>query len=129
MTRRIVTVEPDDHLSLVRGIFAATGFHHLLVVEGGKLVGVVSDRDLLKALSPYLGSAAETSHDAATLNRRAHQIMSRHPTVIDADASVSAVVEIFQRQPISCVPVVDPAHHPIGIVTWRDLLSHWEIRA
>jgi len=128
MTRRIVTVEPDDHLFLVRDIFAATGFHHLLVVEAGELVGVVSDGDLLKALSPYLGSAAETTHDAATLNRRVHQIMSRHPTVIDADASISAVVDIFQRQPISCVPVVDPAHHPIGIVTWRDLLRHWQIR-
>lgn len=128
MTRRIATVEPDDRLALVRDIFAATHFHHLLVVEADKLVGVVSDRDLLKALSPHLGTAAETPRDAASLNTRVHQIMSRHPVVICPDAAIDAVVDLFKHHTISCVPVVDEIGHPIGIFTWRDLLKHWQSR-
>ncbi len=61
MTARVVTVEMDDRLEVVKEIFDTMNFHHLLVVdEHKKLSGVVSDRDLLRALSPYVGSAAET---------------------------------------------------------------------
>ena len=56
MTRRVVSVEMDDRLDVVKKIFDTLKFHHLLVVDDrGKLKGVVSDRDLLKALSPYVG--------------------------------------------------------------------------
>lgn len=68
MTTRLVTVEMDDTLDTVREIFDNTGFHHLLVVERGEVVGVLSDRDLLRHLSPYVGTASETARDAATLH-------------------------------------------------------------
>jgi len=54
MTTRLVTVELDDPLEVVKRIFDSVKFHHLLVVDTGKkLCGVISDRDLLRALSPY----------------------------------------------------------------------------
>ena len=50
MTARVVTVEVDDTLEVVKRIFDAMKFHHLLVVDSGKtLCGVISDRDLLRA--------------------------------------------------------------------------------
>jgi hypothetical protein len=39
------------------------------------LCGVISDRDLLRALSPYVGTASENARDTATLRKRVHQIM------------------------------------------------------
>ncbi len=57
MTARVVTVEMDDRLEVVKEIFDTMRFHHLLVVdEHKKLSGVVSDRDLLRALSPYVAA-------------------------------------------------------------------------
>ena len=56
MSRRVVTVELDDTLETVKDIFDHVRFHHLLVVEHGKLFGLLSDRDLLKALSPNIGT-------------------------------------------------------------------------
>lgn len=53
MSRKVVTVAPDDSLEKVRALFAQFHFH-LLVVGERQLLGVVSDRDLLKALSPYV---------------------------------------------------------------------------
>ncbi|MHB8722881.1 MAG: CBS domain-containing protein [Steroidobacteraceae bacterium] len=66
------------------------------------MIGVVSDRDLLRALSPYVGGAAETNRDLATLIKRVHQIMTRRPLTLRPQ-SASA--------------------EPVGILSWRDLLK------
>ncbi len=123
MTARIVTVEMDDRLEVVKEIFDTKHFHHLLVIdEGKKLSGVLSDRDLLRALSPYVGSAAETSRDLATLNKRVHQIMTRHPLTLRPHSAVAEAVNLLLKNRISCIPIVDDDFRPVGIVSWRDLL-------
>jgi acetoin utilization protein AcuB len=124
MTTRVVSVEMDDRLDVVKKIFDTLKFHHLLVVDsGGKLKGVVSDRDLLKALSPYVGSVAENARDIATLNRRVHQIMSRNLITLHPRASISEAVKLFLEQRISCIPIIDEALKPKGILSWRDVLK------
>jgi acetoin utilization protein AcuB len=124
MTARVVTVEMDDRLEVVRQIFDSLNFHHLLVVdERRKLVGVVSDRDLLKALSPHVGTAAETARDLATLNKRVHQIMSRTLFTLHPHAAVNEAVQLFLGQRISCIPIVDDEFKPVGILSWRDVMK------
>jgi acetoin utilization protein AcuB len=124
MTARVVTVEMDDRLDVVKQIFDTLKFHHLLVVDDRKkLSGVVSDRDLLKALSPYVGSAAETARDIATLNKRVHQIMSRNPITLHPEAQVADAVQLLLNQRFSCIPVVDHENKPVGILSWRDVLK------
>lgn len=125
MNPRVVTVEPDDLLSTIKEIFENTQFHHLLVVEKDRLIGVISDRDLLKAISPNIGTAAELPRDTATLNKRVHQIMSREPISIEPQASLSDAVEQFKQHSISCLPVTDVLGTVKGIITWRDLLSEF----
>ena len=123
MTARIVTVEMDDRLEAVKEIFDTMGFHHLLVVdEHKKLSGVLSDRDLLRALSPYVGSATETARDLATLNKRVHQIMTRQPITLRQESGIAEAVELLLKNRISCLPIVDDDFKPVGIVSWRDLL-------
>jgi acetoin utilization protein AcuB len=124
MTARIVTVELDDRLETVKEIFDTVHFHHLLVVdEHKKLTGIVSDRDLLRALSPYVGSAAETARDVATLNKRVHQIMTRRPLTLNPQASIADAVNLLLAHRISCIPIVDDESKPVGILSWRDLLK------
>lgn len=126
MKNTIVSVELDDSLAVIKEIFDNTCFHHLLVVESGKLRGVVSDRDLLKALSPNIGTAAETPRDAATLNKKAHQIMTRKPVTLKSNAGVYDAIKIFNKHNISCIPVVDDENRPLGIISWRDILKALE---
>jgi acetoin utilization protein AcuB len=124
MTARVVTVEMDDRLDVVKQIFDTLNFHHLLVIdERKKLTGVVSDRDLLKALSPQLGSAAETTRDAATLNKRVHQIMSRKLLTLHPRAAVTDAVQLFLEHRISCIPIVNEEFKPVGILSWRDVMK------
>ena len=123
MSSEVVTVEMDDELSVVKEIFDNTHFHHLLVVHSEKLIGVLSDRDLLKALHPNIGSISETSKDAALLNKKVHQIMTRKPISLTADAKIYEAVELFNDNKISCIPVVDDENKPAGILTWRDIMQ------
>jgi acetoin utilization protein AcuB len=123
MSRGIVTVEMDDKLSVIKEIFDHLKFHHVLVVEFKKLVGVVSDRDLLKAISPNLGSRTETTKDVASLAKRAHQIMTRKPITLHPDATLADVVNLFTSHQVSCIPIVDNDYRPVGIVSWRDALK------
>src|ERR1700690_964071 len=95
MTTRVVTVEADDTLDVVKQIFDAMKFHHLLVVDTGKtLCGVISDRDLLRALSPYVGTASENARDTATLRKRVHQIMSHKPVTLPPEASAGGAINL-----------------------------------
>src|SRR5450755_2391297 len=124
MTARVVTVEMDDRLDVVKQIFDTLNFHHLLVIDDlKKLIGIVSDRDLLKALSPRLGHAAETSRDAATLNKHVHQIMSRKLVTLHPRAKVADAVQLFLEHRISCIPIVNEAFKPVGILSWRDVMK------
>ncbi|MFT4927527.1 MAG: acetoin utilization protein AcuB [Phenylobacterium sp.] len=123
MSTDVVTVEMDDPLWFVRDIFNRAAFHHLLVVGQDGLCGVISDRDLLKALSPTLDTAAETTKDRATLSKKAHQILTRKPVTLPPTASVYEAIDIFNEYPISCIPVVNRDNKPVGILSWRDILK------
>lgn len=122
MTKAVVTVEMDDKLSLVKEIFDNSKFHHLLVMEEGKLFGVVSDRDLLKSISPNIGTMVVTYKDMATLQKRVHQVMTRKPVTLMPHNTILEAAVLFNTHRISCIPIVNADFRPVGIVTWRDLI-------
>lgn len=123
MTKSVVTVELDDTVRTLKDIFDNVEFHHVLVISSGTLYGVISDRDLLKNLSPNIGTIAETYRDLASLNKKAHLIMTRKPVTLPLDASNSDAVAVFNNHRVSCIPVVDENHKPKGVLSWRDLLK------
>lgn len=122
MTTRIVSVGMDDSLRAVREIFEHVRFHHLLVIEHGRLMGVVSDTDFLEATSPNLGRAAETTRDLATLNKRVHQIMTRHPETIRRDATLADAIRRFDESGVSFLPVLNDDETVAGVLSWRDII-------
>ena len=122
MSTHVVTVGLDDTLREIKEIFDQGKIHHLLVEEKGQLYGVISDRDLWRAISPYLGTPFESSRDAATLNKRAHHIMTRKPISLHKEADIFEAISIFNKHSISCIPIVTGEGHIVGIITWRDIL-------
>ena len=122
MTTRVATVSMDDRLSVIKDIFEQAHFRHLLVLEEGELVGVISDRDLFRAISPYLDSEAEMNRDTETLNRRAHQIMSRQLITIASHLTVRDGVKLMLEKGVSCLPVLENCAL-VGIISWKDFLK------
>jgi acetoin utilization protein AcuB len=122
MTRDVVAVSMDDTLADAAERLAQGGFHHLLVSERGRIVGVLSDRDVLRHTSPFVGKLAERTQDAATLRTRVHHLMSRGVVSVAEETSVGDAVRILLDAKVSCLPVLDGDGRARGIVTWRDLL-------
>lgn len=122
MTKKVVTVEMDDTVALLREILHHVRFHHLPVIEDDELRGIISDRDILMVLSPFINTLSEQKRDLMTLEKRAHQIMTRKPITITKEASCEEATRLMLHEGISCLPVVSSGGRIEGIVTWRDLL-------
>lgn len=129
MSKKLVTVVFDDTLATIKNIFDEAKFHHVLVVEDGKLHGVVSDRDLLRAMSPFIGSTVESARDVNTLKKRVHQIMTRKPVTLRPEAGIADAIALFLAHQVSCIPIVDEQFRPVGIVSWRDILRSLSLAA
>ncbi len=127
MTANPVTVNMDTELLVIKDIFDHVYFHHLLVEnESDKTIaGVISDRDLLSALSPYIHTASETLRDIETLQKRAHQIMSRQIDTVKPTTDCNIAVQKMLDADISCLPVVGDDKVILGIVTWKDFLTNY----
>lgn len=125
MTRQLVDVHMDDTIEHARRLFEIHGFHHLLVSDGRKLVGVLSDRDLLRHISPFVGKMAERPQDLQTLQRRLHQAMSRDLVTVNDQATVEDAAHIMVCHKVNCLPVLNADGKTVGIVTWRDLVKAW----
>jgi acetoin utilization protein AcuB len=117
-----LTVDLDATLGQVRALIDDVHAHHLVVLDGEEVIGVLTQSDVLRALSPNLHTASETSRDLATLTKRVHQVMTHHPVVATADTPIAELVDAFRSRPIGCIPIVDPERRLLGLVTVRSLL-------
>jgi len=127
MTTDIVKLDIDGTLKDVRDTFNLVTFHHLLVVDNEKLVGVISDRDYFKSTSPKLGTPVETNKDTAALNIKVHKVMSRRLVTIKETDTIFDAVCAFYKTKKSCLPVVDEYFRPIGIISWKDIIDQLAI--
>lgn len=122
MSRGAVTIAPDDSLHVVSRLFEERRFHHLVVVDRGKAIGVISHRDLLKHISPFVGTMSEKSRDVWTLDKRVHQVMTRTIVWADPETSITDAALLMAANRISCLPILDAKGRPVGIVTTLDIL-------
>ena len=123
MTSNVITAGMDDTVGGIAKIFALHHIHHILVVEGTRIVGVVSDRDVLKATSPYANTVGEDNRALNTLKKKAHQVMTRHVvTICPTDTAIEAAVTMLENK-FNCLPVLSNAGAVVGIVTKTDLLK------
>jgi acetoin utilization protein AcuB len=121
MTRHVTTISMDATLGEVQQVFEAAAFHHLVVTENGVVVGVLSDRDLLENLSPFVGKLGEQTRDIARLNRKVHQVMSRHLRTVTPDTPLAQAGDMMIRDRIGCLPVVGDGGKVVGILSIRDV--------
>src|SRR5439155_22449179 len=94
-------------------LFSARQFRHILVTEGDRLAGVLSDRDLLRAFARK-GGTAEGS---------VASVMTRSPLTIPPDASIAEATRLMTKHRINCLAVVAPDGRLQGIITTTDLLQ------
>lgn len=113
MTARVATVRPDHELSIVADAFERHPFHHLPVVApGGKVLGIVSDRDLLREC---LAGRWDPKRQVAT-------IMTELVASIEPEAPLGEAALRLLRLGVNSLLVIEEGKLR-GIVTSRDLLK------
>jgi len=120
MTRNPKTVSPDDPLSVAAGILREHRFHHLPVVEGGRLVGILSDTDLRNA--SYAAIPSEGEKGGAAGDRPVREAMRTEVWSVTPDDSVEDALLILSREKFGALPVLS-GDRLVGIITRADLLN------
>lgn len=121
MTRHTEAASPEETVLDARDRFRFGGFRHLPVVDGGRLVGVVSDRDVLRAAGPSLGATEFDGDLGPGVDRTLREIMTPEPITADPTMSIEEAADTMLREGVSALPVLDEGRL-VGIVTTADVL-------
>ena len=122
MQEKLVTIGASDRLSTVEDIMALGRVRHIPVVHGGRLVGVVSERDLLRASLSTLAHRSDERRaflDAIDIAA----VMSAPPIVVAPGDTAEVAALVMADEKIGCLPVVDRGEL-VGLVTETDLLRY-----
>jgi CBS domain-containing protein len=124
MTRKPETVKPSDTMEDVRRIFEKRGFHHIPVLDQGKLVGLVSYTDYLQLIRSIFDNSQETRLNEKVLHATVvEDVMTKHVLCLSQDDTVENALLIFKANQFHSLPVVDARQHLVGIITTYDLMK------
>ncbi len=124
MQEKIVTISAGDSLSTVEDIMTLGRVRHIPVVHAGRLVGVVSERDLLRASLSALNAAAVDQRRAFLRAVEIARVMSKPPIVIHPDATAEEAALVLAEKKIGCLPVM-AGEKLVGLITETDLLRYF----
>ena len=122
MSTPLITIAPEARLWEARATMSSHGVHHLLIRDRGRIVGIVSDRDIAHRLSPAAARGVASRHEEEAMERRVMQVATFQMVTIAATAAVEEAAALIIERNVSALPVVDEAREVVGIITSRDLL-------
>lgn len=122
MSKDVFTVEPEDILVDAFELMRIHRIRHIPVVKDGKLVGILSDRDIRHALPMRVREGdAHPAYGETLLNTPVATVMTTNPITIDPNATIREAAEIICREKIGALPVMDQ-DKLVGIISSEDLL-------
>jgi acetoin utilization protein AcuB len=128
MKSKVFTVDQHDLIDRVFFLIHYEKVRHIPVVEKGKLIAIVSDRDLYKALGPKNNSnviepaSGKNSVEQHVVPQKVQHIMRRGVLTVNPDTYVSEAAAIMADNKVGALPVVDKDNHLVGIISATDIL-------
>ena len=120
MIRDVVTALPGTSLADGLALMHERRIRHLPVVDAGRLVGIVSDRDL-RGAAPPIGSLPEEQRLQFLRERRIAEIMKRDVVTVDPTTPIEEAARLMAARTIGALPVLE-GDALVGILTASDLL-------
>lgn len=122
MSKNPITITPDTTVTKAAAIMKAHKINRLPVLEGGKLVGLVSDGDISR-VSPSPATTLSQYEISSLLDTlMVKNIMSKRVIAINAEATIEEAAYLMERNNISGLPVVSDMGAVVGVITARDIL-------
>ncbi len=122
MRHPCATVEPCAPLTLAIRLASERGVRHLPVVDGGRLVGIVSDRDLKRAMLSIAITAGPAEFSAAPDRLLVHQVMTRAVMTTGSMVPLEDALQCMVATRVSALPVLDDGRL-VGLLTETDGLA------
>jgi CBS domain-containing protein len=116
MTRDVLTVAPEDTIGEAAQKMVDRGVGSALVSDFGRLIGILTERDLLRAV-------AGRTHSS---DARVRQWMTSEPVTADPGMTAEEAGRVMLEQGFRHLPVVEDGR-PVGVVSIRDV-AEWSIR-
>lgn len=113
MTAATLTDAPDDTLAEASSKMWQQQTGSLLIMEGSSLIGIVTERDVLKTVAE--------GHDPKSVSLR--DVMTPDPVTIGSDTTLNDAAKIMFEKWFRHLPVVDDRGSVLGIISLRDLLT------
>jgi CBS domain-containing protein len=124
MSKSPYTVKPSIKIFEIKTIFDHFDFHHLPVVENGKIIGIVSKLDCLNYYKKLSGtSTGKNFAYISDSNTRAQDIMSTDLTILQPKDTIGLAADIFLANKFHSIPVVE-GEKLEGILTNHDLIEY-----
>ncbi len=120
MSHPVVTIRPDERLDIARALMCACRCRHLVVVDGEKVVGVLSVGDVLGA-APSAAWPDERARGLALATITVGEVMSQPVVTATPAESLAEAGERMEQRRVGCLPIVGGGAL-VGILTRVDLL-------
>lgn len=123
MTKEVITVNVEDSMWDATKLMKKNDIRRLPVIKKGKLVGIITDRDLKRA-SASDANTLEVHEVLYLLSEiKVKDIMTKDPITVPFDYTAEETAEVLLENKISGVPVVDDRHQIVGVITQTDLFK------
>jgi acetoin utilization protein AcuB len=106
MTATVSTVEETTPLATVMDSMRRGRVRHLCVVRGSRLLGIISDRDVKRALPSVRSGATEMDYSKVLEQTQAAHVMSRSPVCVESGTPLAEAVRVMTSHHVSAVPVL-----------------------
>ena len=124
MVKEVATLDINDELSLANDIMRLGRIRNMPVVDGPRLVGIISERDLFRSsLAQALGYGTKASRDLMK-GLRIKDIMVAEVVTVSPDTKLCDAVHIMVDKKIGCLPVVEN-DRLVGLITETDVLVQY----
>jgi CBS domain-containing protein len=122
MTREVRTLGPNDQLSLAEELMQQGRFRHVVVVDAGRVVGVLSQRDIFHGALAWSLGQGRKAHEHLLAATAVKDVMGSHVVTVDPDAPLAEAAALLREHKIGCLPVV-AGDVLMGILTEGDFLA------
>lgn len=123
MQTEVVSLSVDDQLDIADDIMRLGLVRHLPILDGEKLAGIVSHRDLVRAgMSSVLGLDYQSDRDWLQ-KISVRDVMSTSVRTVHPDQPLRAAVDVMVEHKVGCVPVVED-ERLVGLLSETDCLRH-----